>query len=106
MPVFFLFCYTEVKHGMLEDVDRIENEVVLKLSGQPNLNEILRRNRLRWFWHVNRMHNARGEPMLTKKVLFAYFENVKRPQYGVKKRWKDKIKMHLHEEGIFNSWRR
>jgi hypothetical protein len=57
--------------------DRMKNDLVLQLTGQPPLENILRRNRLRWFGHVNRMNNDQNSPMLTKKTLFASFKDVK-----------------------------
>jgi hypothetical protein len=77
-------------------VDRMKNDLVLQLTGQLPLENILRRNRLRWFGHVNRMHNDQGSPMSTKKTLFASFKDVKRPPHGVKLRWRDKIMRYKH----------
>ena len=33
----------------------MSNTQLLQIIGQPNLENILRRNRLRWFGHANRM---------------------------------------------------
>jgi hypothetical protein len=85
--------------------DRMKNDLVLQLTGQPPLENILRRNRLRWFGHVNRMNNDQNYPMLTKKILFASFKDVKRPPHGVKLRWKDKIMRDINASNIKN-WRR
>ncbi|CAF4311483.1 unnamed protein product [Rotaria sp. Silwood2] len=85
--------------------DRMKNDLVLQLTGQPPLENILRRNRLRWFGHVNRMNNDQNCPMLTKKTLFASFKNVKRPPHGIKLRWKDKIMKDITVSNIKN-WRR
>lgn len=85
--------------------DRMKNDLVLQLTGQPPLENILRRNRLRWFGHVNRMNNDQNSPMLTKKTLFATFKNVRRPPHGVKLRWRDKIMRDLNASNITN-WRR
>ena len=35
--------------------DRMSNLQLLQITGQPSLEDILRRNRLRWFGHTNRM---------------------------------------------------
>ena len=86
-------------------VDRMKNDVVLQLTGQPPLENILRRNRLRWFGHVNRMNNDQNSSMLTKKTLFASFKDVKRPPHGVKLRWRDKIMKDINVSNIKN-WRR
>ena len=86
-------------------VDRMENDLVLHLTGQLPLKNILRRNRLRWFGHVNRMNNDQNSPMLTKKTLFASFTDVKRLPHGVKLRWRDKIIKDINVSNIIN-WRR
>ena len=85
--------------------DRMRNDLVLQLTGQPPLENILRRNRLRWFGHVNRMNNDQNSPMLTKKTLFASFKDAKRPPHGIKLRWKDKIMKDITISNIKN-WRR
>ncbi|CAF1113431.1 unnamed protein product [Rotaria magnacalcarata] len=85
--------------------DRMRNDLILELTGQPSLEKILRRNRLRWFGHVNRMNNEEDQPMLPKKVLFSSFADAKRPLHGVKLRWKDKIAKDLTMCEIKN-WRR
>ncbi|CAF4880103.1 unnamed protein product [Rotaria sp. Silwood1] len=33
--------------------DRVSNQTILQLSGQPSLENPMRRNRLRWFGHAN-----------------------------------------------------
>lgn len=72
--------------------DRMSNDQLLKLTGQPFHNEILRRNRLRWFGHVNRSVSNDREPLIMKKVMFRYYPNAKRPRnHGIRKRWEDKV---------------
>src|SRR5262249_2880774 len=66
--------------------DRMTNEMVLDLTGQPSLDHIMRRNRLRRLEHFNRMDDER----ITKKIMFSYFANSRRPPFGVNKRWWDK----------------
>lgn len=86
--------------------DHMANDRLLQLTGQPNLNDILRRNRLRWFGHANRMSNANNETSIVKKVMFSYFPDYKRPRNaGVRKRWHDKILNDLEQSQIRN-WRR
>lgn len=85
--------------------DRMRNDLVLQLTGQPTLENILRRNRLRWFGHVNRMNDGSGLPRLPKKALYASFREGKRPPHGVKLRWRDKISTDLSTTNIRN-WRR
>ena len=47
----------------------------------------MRRNRLRWFGPINRMENNQGEASLSKKVMFSYFPNEKRPgNVGIRSR--------------------
>ena len=68
--------------------DRVPNQTILQLTGQPAVEDIMRRNRLRWFGHVNRMENNQGEASLSKKVILYYFPNVKRPgNVRIWKRW-------------------
>ena len=59
-------------------VDRMKNDLVLQLTGQSPLENILRRNRLRWFGHINRMNNDQNSPMLTKKTLFCFIQRCKK----------------------------
>jgi hypothetical protein len=67
--------------------DRMSNEKLLEIAGQPPVENILRRNRLRWFGHVNRMLNNNMEPSIIKKIMFSYFPNEKRPRnMGIRKR--------------------
>ncbi|CAF0801605.1 unnamed protein product [Didymodactylos carnosus] len=83
--------------------DRMSNEKLLELSGQQNLENIMRRNRLRWFGHVNRMEDVNKKPKLLKKVMFLYFPDARRLQNtGVGKRWEDKIADDIAKFGIKN----
>ena len=86
--------------------DRLSNEKLLDITGQPTIENIIRRNRLRWFGHVNRTVNSDGDPSLTKKAMFAYFYAEKRPSnMGRSKRWEDKVLKDIEELHIGN-WRR
>ena len=86
--------------------DRVSNQRVLQLSGQPPLENIMRRNRLRWFGHVNRMEGEDGEASLTKKMMFSHLPDDKRPSnIGIRKRWEAKIMEDLVKFDIRN-WRR
>lgn len=87
--------------------DRMANETILNLTGQPCLENIMRRNRLRWFGHVNRMENADdAEPSSVKKTMFSFFPDSRRPRNGgVRKRWEDKIMDDIGKFHITN-WRR
>jgi hypothetical protein len=86
--------------------DRMSNETLLDITGQPPIGNIIRRNRLRWFGHVNRTVNSDGSPSLIKKAMFAYFHDEKRPSnIGRSKRWEDKVLKDIDELHIGN-WRR
>ncbi|CAF4580545.1 unnamed protein product [Rotaria sp. Silwood2] len=86
--------------------DRMPNETLLDITGQPTIENIIRRNRLRWFGHVNRAENRDGHPTLTKKTMFAYFHNEKRPcNMGRSNRWEDKVLKDIEELNIDN-WRK
>jgi hypothetical protein len=86
--------------------DRLSNETLLDITGQSRIENIIRRNRLRWFGHVNRAANRDGRPSLTKKTMFAYFHNEKRPSnMGRSNRWEDKVLKDIDELHIRN-WRK
>ena len=86
--------------------DRMSNDQLLHLTGQPSLVDIMRRNRLRWFGHVNRMNNPDGSSSLVKKTMFSFYPESKRPLHsGVRKRWQDTITDDLAQVDIKN-WRR
>jgi hypothetical protein len=84
----------------------MSNETLLDITGQPPIENIMSRNRLRWFGHVNRAANPDGSPSLIKKTMFSYFHDEKRPSnIGRCKRWEDKILKDINELQIQN-WRR
>jgi hypothetical protein len=86
--------------------DRMANDTILGITGQPHIENIMRRNRLRWSGHANRMNKEDNEPSLVRKIMFSYYANVKRPRNsGIKKRWEDKIEDDLNKCQIYN-WRR
>ena len=86
--------------------DKMSNEILLNITGQPPIGNIIRRNRLRWFGHANRTVNPDGSPSLIKKAMFLYFSNEKRPNnLGRYKRWEDKILKDINDLHIYN-WRR
>lgn len=62
--------------------NRMSNEQLLQITGQPCLEDILRRNRLRWFGHVNRMVDDNGNSSLVKKAMFSNYPDSKRPANG------------------------
>ncbi|CAF3786656.1 unnamed protein product [Rotaria socialis] len=69
--------------------DRMSNETLLDITGQPMIENIIRRNRLRWFGHVNKAASQDGCPSLTNKTMFGYFHGEKRPSNMGSKRWED-----------------
>ncbi|CAF2978054.1 unnamed protein product [Rotaria sp. Silwood2] len=78
--------------------DRMSNEQLLQITGEPNLENILRRNCLRWFGHVNRMNGENDEPSLIKKIMFSYYADSKRPcNAGTFENWEDRIKDDLEK---------
>ena len=86
--------------------DKMPNDVLLNITGQPPIEHIIRRNRLRWFGHVIRADNPDGTPSLMKKSMFSYFHNEKRPgNMGRFNRWEDKVLKDLNQLQIYN-WRR
>ena len=86
--------------------DRVPNQTILQLTGQPAVEDIMRRNRLIWFGHVNRMESNYGEAPLSKKVIFSYFPNEKRTgSVGIWKRSEVKITNDLKKCNVKN-WRR
>jgi hypothetical protein len=63
------------------------NDTILGITGQPHIENIMKRNRLRWLGHANRMNKEDNEPSLVEKIMFSYYPNVKRPRNsGIKKR--------------------
>ena len=86
--------------------DRVSDEKLLNTAGQPTVENVIRRNRLRWFGHVNRCVNVNGCPSVVKKTMFAYFHREKRPtNMGRTKRWEDKVLKDIEELNIRN-WRK
>ena len=104
LNTFYLKCLRTIIGVNLGD--RMANERLLKLTGHPHLTSILRRNRLRWFGHVNRMQTEDGEPSMVKKSMFSYFPLLAKPQnLGIRKRWQDKIDEDIRNQNVHN-WRR
>jgi len=86
--------------------DRLSNEKLLEITGQPPIENIILRNRLRWFGHANRAVTDNNESSLIKKIMFSYFHSEKRPtNIGIRKRWEKKVAHDIQMLGIKN-WRR
>jgi hypothetical protein len=84
----------------------MSNETLLDITGQPSIENIIRRNRLRWFGHVTRSTKPDGSPSLIKKAMFSYFHDEKRPSnLGRYKEWEDKVLKDINELHLQN-WRR
>ncbi len=58
--------------------DRLSTKHCWILQDSQLLKNTIRRNRLRWFGHVNRAVNHDRCPSLTKKAMFVYFHGEKR----------------------------
>ncbi len=86
--------------------DRLSNETLLDITGQPPVENIIRGNRLRWFEHVNRGKIRDVWPLITKKAMFAYFHGEKRLTNMVRsKLCEDKVLKDIGDLHIGN-WRR
>jgi len=70
---------------------KVKNEEVRKRTGMGNLLNILKRNRLRWLGHVNRMSSNR----LPKQALQWAPREGKRKRGRPRKNWKATTKMFL-----------
>ena len=81
--------------------DKISNMEVLRRSGVLSINELLRRNRLRWLGHVQRMEDDR----LPKQVLYSELSEGTRAVGRPKLRYKDLCKTTLRELNIdIDNW--
>jgi hypothetical protein len=58
--------------------DRLSNETLPDITGRPPVENIIRRNRLSWFEHVNRDENRDVCPSIPKKAMLAYVHGEKR----------------------------
>jgi signal recognition particle receptor subunit beta len=105
LNIFYLKCLRAIVGANLSY--RMSNDKLLRLTGEPHLNDILRRNQLRWFGHVNRMNSIHNEPSIMRKATFSYFPNCKRPQNAsVLKRWQNKILTNFDQCQIRNCRRK
>lgn len=83
--------------------DRAPNKTILQITGQPVVEEIMRRNRLRWFGHVNRMVDDQEVATLVKKAMLLYLPNQKRPgNVVVRKRWENENIEDLEKSNVKN----
>ena len=82
---FYMKCIRTIIGVTLSD--RMSNEKLLEITGQPSIEDILRRNRMIWFGHANRMSNNDNKRAIVKKIMFSYFLNEKRPRnIGIRKK--------------------
>ncbi|CAM4965829.1 unnamed protein product [Rotaria socialis] len=103
ISTFYMKCLRTILGRNLGD--RVANITIMQLSGEPSIENLMRRNRLRWFGHANRMENENG-PHLVKKIMFSYFPGEKRPtNTGIRKRWENKIMDDIEKFDIKN-WRK
>ncbi|CAM4985039.1 unnamed protein product [Rotaria socialis] len=104
LNTFYLKCLRTIIGINLDD--RMPNEQLLQLTGQPHLSNILSRNRLRWLGHANSMQTEDNIPSMVKKAMFAYFPQTAKPRnVGNRKKWKDKLSEDVEKSNIRN-WRR
>ena len=66
---------------------------------QNSISDIILEQRLRWLGHVGRMDEER----LPNRLLFGEL-NMKRPCHGIKKRWRDVLKVDLQAIGVYDRW--
>ncbi|CAF1560320.1 unnamed protein product, partial [Adineta ricciae] len=78
LNTFYLKCLSTIIGINLDD--RMPNEQLLQLTGQPHLSNILSRNWLRWLAHANRMQTENNVPSMVKKAMFAYFPQTVKPR--------------------------
>ncbi len=69
----------------------VTNEGIRRRTGVAKLEEILRRNRLRWFGHVNRLDDSR----LVKQVLRWVPKGGKRRRGRPRKNWRSTVEDDL-----------
>jgi hypothetical protein len=101
---FYMKCLWTIIGVNLDD--RMVNGTLLEITEQPHIENIMRRNRLKWFGHANRLSKEDDEPPLVRRIMFSYYPNVKRSRNdGIKMRWEDKINDDLNKCQIHN-WRR
>jgi hypothetical protein len=70
-----------------ESVRILTNKEIYKMVKKPTITEKIRLNRLRWFWHVQRMKKNR----IPKKVLYVNLETT-RLRSRPRNRWQDEVK--------------
>ena len=66
---------------------------------QHSISDIILEQRLRGLGHMGRMDEER----LPNRLLFGEL-NMKRPCHGIKKRWRDVLKVDLQAIGVYDRW--
>jgi len=91
-------CYMRCLRGIarMHQVFKIPSELVLEKTGQPTVEELMRRRRMRWLGHVLRMEESRAP----KQLLFAKLAKDKKKGYGTGKRWLDLVREDVKELGL------
>ncbi len=82
-------------------MEKVRNEEIRRRCGQSTLESQLRKRRLRWLGHVQRM----GEERLPKAMLWGRLAEGKRPKGGGKKRWVDVVMKDLRVVGLVDTWK-
>ena len=84
----------------------MSNDILMDITGQPTIESIIRRDRLRWFGHVNRAVDDDGRPPLTKNTMFVYFHGENRLRnMGRSKQCEEQVLKDIEALNIVN-WRR
>ena len=66
---------------------------------QHSISDIILEQHLRWLGHVGHLDEER----LPNRLLFGEL-NMKRPCHGIKKRWRDVLKVDLQAIGVYDRW--
>ena len=85
-------------HALWKNITRcISNETICDTTGVEKIKKFLRKKRLRWFGHVERMGNERA-PVKAKNFVV---EDSKNGQ--PKKRWKKVVEKHMLMRGLIRT---
>ena len=80
--------------------ERVTNSEVLKRSGMTGIECMITKQQLQWVGHVTRMNGRR----LPKQVFYGQLLNAKRRTGGQKLRYKDMLRHHLQNMGIYQDY--
>lgn len=80
--------------------DKVRNVTIRKLLKQRTIGSMMRRKRLEWLGHVQRMDDDRWP----KQMMYAWIEESKRPRGKPSRRWKDAVNKDLEMLGLRECW--